>query len=198
MCQFVSIGTNTAQDMLRHGESVHARFARQVATYNPLHAQPGRCGLTGELLSHEELNPRHAMPRFFKREAYEQLVYRPDVSRCALCGCWQTHDRQSGARNNPRLLEFHLCLECLEFVGLIAAVVHNVAAAIEVMHGHRSRAISHETASIFGNQPAKAIPYQPIQSADDLLNARQAWWMPEEVEQNALPVRNTGWMKKSN
>lgn len=214
MSNFVGIGARTAQDMLRHGEYVHTKFARQVAIYNPLHTQPGRCGITGKWLSHDELNPRHAMPRFFKREVYERIVFRSDVSRCALCDCGQTHDRQSKARHNPRLLEFHLCPECLEFVGLIAAVVHNVSEAIAVMHSHRSQAISHENVSVFENQsagaithqpmraishqPVRAISHQPVQSADDLLNARRAWGMPEEIEQNALPVRNTKWMKKLN
>jgi hypothetical protein len=138
--------------MVSGNQSLNSTFSVQVAKLPARQVRAKHCPVSGEQMMDAEMNPQGLTPRFLKQHVYESIVYRDDVSTCAMCGCGQDHAKVAGAQSQPREIKHHFCDKCFEYMCLVSAAVHGDSNALQLFAGAMPQ-----------------IAYQPMQKLSDVI-----------------------------
>ena len=198
MCDFKDVSRGLANQLNKFNKNPMEIYREQFQYLNLSIIKPGHCLATGKLLAKSEMYPKGKAPRHMTKEAYEYIVYRDNPGICIMC---QGPNTNYDKLDNPRDIRWHYCHECDPLHVLLAGIVHEVPEVIELFQRFTAQPRSLKDLSaqikIIPNQAPKQIAFNPQQNFNSFMGlSPNKYKVP--AEEFALPIENTGWLKKIN
>ena len=90
MCNTKNDSAKVGREMINRGQTVYEVFPDLVEKYPPKMAVPGRCLVSGQELSPDQMNPPGLTPRHMTDDAYQAIINRQDRADI-FCNAWRSH-----------------------------------------------------------------------------------------------------------